>query len=142
MDHQHRPISMRPSVWGPIFWNTMHIVSLGYPADPTEEQRHAAEAFYTSLAQLIPCPRCREHYQQHLHTTPPATESRDALVEWVWKIHNKVNEDIGKPTITFGAFQDNMESLAAGSASTLPLLSGIAIGVGISAAVYYFVVRK
>ena len=105
---------MRPSVWGPILWNTMHIVSLGYPDTPTQEMQAAASSFYQSLSFLIPCPICRTHYAAHLKSTPPATESKTALVEWVWTIHNKVNLDIGKREVSFDAFMNHMESLSNG----------------------------
>ena len=138
MVHQHRQIAMRPSVWGPIFWHTMHIISLGYPEEPDEKTRQAASSFYQSLSLLIPCPICRTHYTQHLQQTPPTTESRKSLVEWVWKIHNKVNHDIGKAEVSFDAFLDHMESLSQGSliqesaTTQYPLLTGICIGVGVS----------
>lgn len=133
MVHQHRPIAMRPSVWGPIFWHTMHIISLGYPEEPDENTRQAASSFYQSLSALIPCPICRTHYTHHLQETPPTTESRKSLVEWVWTIHNKVNRDIGKSEVSFDAFLDHMESLSQESATTqYPLLTGICIGVGVS----------
>ena len=131
MVHQHRPIAMRPSVWGPIFWHTMHIISLGYPEEPDEKTRQAASSFYESLSTLIPCPICRDHYTQHIQQTPPTTESRKSLVEWVWKIHNQVNHDIGKAEISFDAFLDHMESLSQESFN-YPLLTGICIGVGVS----------
>ena len=33
------PIHMPPQIWGPIFWATMHIASLGYSDTPTERQK-------------------------------------------------------------------------------------------------------
>jgi hypothetical protein len=132
---------MRPSIWGPILWNTMHIVSLGYPDDPASEVQHAATSFYNSLSFLIPCPVCRDHYTQHIREMPPAVESKKALVEWVWTLHNRVNRDIGKSEVSFDAFMNHMESLSYETSITMPILSGICIGIGISAAIY-FMYRK
>ena len=108
MVHQHRPIAMRPSVWGPIFWHTMHIISLGYPEEPDEPTRQAASSFYQSLSALIPCPICRVHYANHLKANPvsPSLDTRKDLFTWTVKIHNLVNKDLGKPEYT------EMESIA------------------------------
>ena len=139
--HPHRQISMRPSVWGPILWNTMHIISLGYPDDPSSELQDAAASFYRSLSSLIPCPLCREHYAKNIKQLPPATESKKALVEWVWIIHNQVNQQLGKTEISFDAFMNHMESLS-NTPTILPITTGICIGVGVSALLYYMILRK
>ena len=128
---------MRPSVWGPILWNTMHIISLGYPEEPDNTTQQAAASFYRSLSSLIPCPICREHYTKLIRVIPPATESKDALIKWVFTIHNQVNNELGKAEISYDAFMMHMESLSYESSSTLPMATGIAIGIGISVAVYY-----
>jgi hypothetical protein len=128
---------MRPSVWGPILWNTMHIISLGYPDEPDEATRQAAASFYRSLSFLIPCPICRIHYTKHIQASPPATESREALSRWVFMIHNQVNKELGKIEISYDAFLAHMESLSYESSNTLPITTGIMIGIGISFLVYY-----
>ena len=38
-----------PSVWGPFFWHTIHIVALGYPKSPTYTDKKCAKEFYESL---------------------------------------------------------------------------------------------
>ena len=38
-----------PSVWGPFFWHTIHIVALGYPKNPTYTDKKCAKEFYESL---------------------------------------------------------------------------------------------
>jgi len=140
--HPHRPISMRPSVWGPILWNTMHIISLGYPDDPSSDMQQAASSFYRSLSSLIPCPICRQHYAQHLKSFPPATESKKALVEWVWMIHNKVNLDIGKIEVSFDAFMNHMESLSHEPSVSIHMITGLCSGIALSAFVYFMILRK
>jgi len=91
------PIGMGPETWGPIFWTTMHIVTLGYSATPTSEEKAGAAAFFNSLQTMIPCPICREHYVGFLRESPveSAVESRDALVAWAFVLHNKVNRRLG-----------------------------------------------
>jgi hypothetical protein len=95
-------ISMPPAVWGPIFWHTIHIVALGYSKTPNYSEKKAAKEFYESLAFVIPCPVCREHYAQHLKENPltPNLDSREDLFNWTVMIHNKVNKDLGKPEVS------------------------------------------
>jgi len=115
----------------------MHIISLGYPDTPDDATQQAAANFYRSLSSLIPCPICRTHYSKLIQTIPPATESKDALIKWVFTIHNEVNKQLGKAEISYDAFMNHMESLSYESSATLPMITGIAIGIGLSAVVYY-----
>ena len=87
-----------PSVWGPFFWHTIHIVALGYPKNPTYTDKKCAKEFYESLAYLLPCSICREHYRKHLTKHPITTflDSRTDLIKWTVMIHNHVNNMLGK----------------------------------------------
>jgi Erv1 / Alr family len=90
-----------PSVWGPLFWHTIHITAIGYPNSPTYAEKRAAKEFYESLALLIPCSVCREHYQTHLQKMPlaPHLDRRDDLFKWTVQLHNEVNVLLGKPRV-------------------------------------------
>lgn len=91
-----------PSVWGPFFWHTIHITALGYPKSPTYSDKKAAKEFYESLAFLLPCPICREHYATHLQKMPltPHLDRREDLFKWTIVLHNEVNASLGKPRVT------------------------------------------
>jgi hypothetical protein len=80
----------------------MHIVALGYPKNPTYTDKKCAKEFYESLAFLLPCSICREHYKGYLQEKPIATflDSRTDLIKWTIQIHNKVNKMLGKPEWT------------------------------------------
>ena len=147
-------IAMPPDVWGPIFWNTMHILSLGYPAQPTDADKVAAKQFFQSLKVLLPCPVCREHYKQQV--TDAALEeviqSKGQLIHWVWDLHNRVNRMLGKSELSMDAFLENMQRMGARKCSPftcdgamgaaaeagvgtmggtcLAVLGGVALGVG------------
>jgi hypothetical protein len=88
-----------PSVWGPFFWHTIHIVAIGYPKKPTYIDKKCAKEFYESLAYLIPCSICRTHYKEHITANPltPFLDSRTDLIKWTIDIHNSVNKMLGKP---------------------------------------------
>jgi hypothetical protein len=95
-------MQLPPTVWGPFFWHTIHIVALGYPKSPTYIDKKCAKEFYESLAFLIPCSICREHYKKHLENNPltPYLDSRGDLLKWTIDIHNSVNKMLGKPEWT------------------------------------------
>ena len=88
-----------PTVWGPFFWHTIHIIALGYSDKPSYAQKKAAKEFYESLAILIPCPICREHFSKHLETYPltPHLDRRKDLFKWTVVLHNEVNKSLNKP---------------------------------------------
>lgn len=91
-----------PTVWGPFFWHTMHIVAIGYSKHPTYTDKKCAKEFFESLVFLIPCAICREHYKEHLTEKPitPFLDSREDLLKWTVEIHNKVNALSKKPQWT------------------------------------------
>ncbi len=145
------PIGMSPAVWGPIFWTTMHIVSLGYSTSPSSEEQEAAIKFYESLTTVIPCPICREHYKYFLQQMPVrnAVKTRDDLILWVYNIHNEVNKKLGKPEVTFEQYVANMQSLANQSHIRIPsstndtASSALMIGAGVaSGALAYYLYTK
>lgn len=136
-DSSKYSISLPTNVWGPIFWNTLHIVTLGYPVHPTEEDKMGARKFFESLQTVIPCPICREHYKSHLAEMPvdEALHSRSALIQWGWELHNRVNEMLGKPAISVDQFLDHIRSLNQPNKSSYKELSttfvvGILVGAG------------
>ena len=92
-------MKLPPTVWGPLFWHTIHIVALGYSNSPSYAQKRAAKEFYESLTQLIPCAVCREHYATHISKNPisPHLDRRDDLFKWTVHLHNEVNALLGKP---------------------------------------------
>lgn len=81
---------------------TIHITALGYPSNPTYTDKRSAKQFFESLANLIPCPVCREHYKQHITRLPitPHLDTRKDLFKWTVDLHNEVNKTQGKPAWT------------------------------------------
>lgn len=88
-----------PLVWGTDLWKTCHRLSLAYPEMPTQKQKQAARSFFSSLGSLLPCPGCRRHYDSYFKQTfrNGSVASREALVKWVYDLHEEVNRRLGKP---------------------------------------------
>jgi hypothetical protein len=145
------PIGMGPSVWGPIFWMTMHIVTVGYSPFPTEAEQTAAINFFESLQYMIPCPICKEHYKENLKSNPvkDAVEDKQKLIRWLFNMHNTINTQLGKPEVSWRefvysiaflatmpkfSFKEAVESAQGRSffdtQSLLYLVAGIGLGIG------------
>ena len=132
------PIGMSPDVWGPIFWNAMHIATLGYDETPTEEEQKAAANIFNSLKFMIPCPICRHHYSMILKTDPvePVVVSRTKLVQWAFQIHNRVSKEIGNKEFSWEQFLEAILALSNSKSSQkdflwmYALIAGVGIGVG------------
>lgn len=103
-----------PEIWGPMFWSTLHIISLAYPDDPTYSEKRAAKELFNALVYLLPCPVCRSHYKEINQLMPVETwlDNRKSLVEWVWMMHNEVNKKLGKPEITMTEFYKRYNEMA------------------------------
>lgn len=140
-------IRMPPDVWGPIFWHTIHIVTLAYPQNPTEADKAGARKFFESLQTVLPCPLCRQHYAQKLLDSPvdAALGSRGDLILWAFELHNSVNTMLGKPTITVDQFIAHMRSLSAAGSSQASMSSSLSrdlvlaagLGILVGAAGFY-----
>ena len=138
-----------PEVWGPFFWHTLHIVALGYPQEPTYNDKKAAKDFFESLQTLIPCPMCRQHYASHMVKLPigPSLDSRKDLFRWTVDLHNEVNVMLGKRKYSETEVIQFYTRLGARGKSPVvssndlieadyqAMLKGIAIGIGITAVI-------
>jgi hypothetical protein len=136
-----------PEVWGPFFWNTMHLVALGYSSQPTYTDKRAAKEFYESLTRLIPCPTCRNHYTAYLKEMPISSslDNRTDLFRWTINLHNKVNKLLNKPEKTEAEVLAYYTSLGERGRSpiwgmddmaevnTRSFLRGVATSIGITA---------
>jgi len=99
---------MMTKVWGPPGWFFLHCITFGFPVDPAkfdEEKglhenttRTAYYNFFMNVGDILPCKYCRESYKEFLkdgNIGPPDVTNRDSLVEWFWKMHNRVNTKLG-----------------------------------------------
>lgn len=89
---------MKPELWGKYLWSTIHFVALGYPENPSANDKQSYYDFYTSFGKMIPCSKCRVNYARHLREIPiePYLNSRYNLFKWTVLVHNIVNRELGK----------------------------------------------
>ena len=95
---------MMTKVWGPPGWLFLHSVTFGYPIDPNDfdiknnlepgTTRNRYTRFFENIGYILPCKYCRDSYQQYIAEYPVRSGNRDELIEWLYVIHNKVNNKL------------------------------------------------
>jgi hypothetical protein len=94
---------------GPCAWKTMHTIAHNFAAEPTEPttaEKQAAEDFFNSLAILLPCEGCREHYAKYIKQHPVDVSSRHNLARWVYDLHSEINARRHVPNLSFEEVED------------------------------------
>jgi len=87
--------------WGPAAWKFLHTVTFMYPDNPNLEEQTAAENLFQSLRKLLPCERCRTHYEEEISLSPPNVSSKVNLSKWLVDMHNRVNVRLGKTVYSY-----------------------------------------
>ena len=102
---------MESEVWGPSAWTFLHTVTLNYQEEPTNEDIKQHKIFFETLGNILPCPKCREHYNQSIIDEPVKLDSKESLTKWLFDLHNKVNEKNNKKIIEYDNFINNYRRL-------------------------------
>ena len=107
---------MEPKVWGKYVWTSIHIIALGYPDKPTDEEKQNFKTFYTELWKVIPCYKCSINYKKHLDELPIDDYLTDnmSLFRWTVYLHNIVNKELGKKEWTFEETLEKFRKIAKG----------------------------
>jgi hypothetical protein len=91
-----------PNIWGPHLWQALHMISIGYPNEPNNEQKKHYKTFFENFHQVIPCAICSNNYKKNLLELPITNDTlknRNNLATWLINIHNIVNKELGKNVI-------------------------------------------
>ncbi len=92
--------------WGPALWQKIHLRPLLF----IFELCISDQDFLESLSAKIPCEECRSHYQNFLKDNPlPYYCSAWTYFQWTVKLHNYVNQILGKPIVSLDQAKDLWE---------------------------------
>lgn len=107
---------MEPKVWGKYIWTSIHMIALGYPDKPTQDDRINYQQFYMNLWQVLPCYKCSLNYLRHLEELPIDEHLNDnmSLFKWTVDLHNIVNRELGKREWTFEEALEKFRKIARG----------------------------
>lgn len=93
-----------PALWGPQAWMFLHTVTYSYPDQPHPELQQQMRDFFWNLRAALPCAKCRQHYTASFRALETEDgdpfRSKTALTQWLVKLHNAVNTDHGKATMS------------------------------------------
>lgn len=88
-----------PDKWGVHGWKFIHHIALGYPVEPTENDKNNYKSFFSLLGNVLPCHICSDHYNENLLKHPLNDEvlsTKMNFINWTIDMHNEVNKKNGK----------------------------------------------
>lgn len=108
---------MQSSIFGPPIWYSLHMISFNYPVKPTEQDKKNYMNFLLSFEHTLPCVYCRTNFQANLkkaNFSIASMKNRDSFSRFVYKLHNCVNEMLGKKVqISYEEVRDRYEHFRA-----------------------------
>ena len=78
-------------------WTFLHTMAAYYPSEPSTSEQSLMRSFLDGVGEFYPCGHCRAHLREQMKESPPIVTSATELSKWLCKIHNEVNEMLGKP---------------------------------------------
>lgn len=84
---------------GRAAWAYLHTLAAYYPDVPSARQREEMERLLTLYVKHYPCGYCADRSMEQLVREPVAryVGSQAELSQWMCRLHNEVNERLGKP---------------------------------------------
>lgn len=118
---------MIPASWGRHFWTTIHIAAMGYPENPTFEDKVAYKEFYMTIGKVLPCKKCTINFARHIADMPIDSyliHGKRKLFDWTVYLHNTVNKELGRPQwntdYAWSHYQNLCQKTSQGKNTTLP----------------------
>ena len=102
-----KPTYPQNEEWGPLIWLILHTFAekAGQQTNAITmgDEMRAWPLFVSSLSLMLPCPYCKDHFQQYLKDTPFQLPSdymlwKTYIPEYFYQFHEDVNRRIGKPS--------------------------------------------
>ena len=97
-------MGLGPDVWGPHGWKFIHFISLGYPRQPSDDDKNNYKNFFNMIPNILPCTICSNHFKENLIKYPLTDDimnDRIKLLNWSIDMHNEVNLINDKPIIDY-----------------------------------------
>lgn len=84
--------------WGPDGWKLLHSIAVSYPCKPSKTEKDTYKLFFNGIRHILPCIYCRRSYTEYISKLPidGFLNSRKSLSEWLYRIHNMVNDKLRK----------------------------------------------
>src|SRR5690348_14367343 len=105
--------NINPCDWGKYYWKVLHYTTLSYPHNPTIETIEKTKQFISLFGELLPCLKCRVHFQENIKIFPLTDEillNKDKFILWGFNLHNHVNSKLNKSVVSFSTFMNEYNS--------------------------------
>lgn len=92
--------------WGPKYWYVLHMMAFHYPLSPNKVTKKKYYDTIMNLPLFLPHQEMGDKFSRLLDKYPltPYLDSRESLIKWTHFIHNRVNEQLEKPTFPYSEF--------------------------------------
>lgn len=104
---------MMTTIWGPILWQFLHIMSFNYPINPTDKNKKEYKKFIESLQNILPCKKCRDNLKKNLKDFPLTTKhlkNRLTFSKYIYELHERINKLLGKKSnLTYEMVRERYE---------------------------------
>ena len=90
---------MQTSLWGPLQWTYLHIMSFNYPVNPTSQDKKHYRNYIYNLRYVLPCKYCRINLTNNLKKKPLLMchmKSRATFSKYIYELHELINKMLGK----------------------------------------------
>ena len=100
-------------IWGPHYWFVLHTIALNYPKHPNNVTKRKYYDLISNLPLFIPNQDISDEFVILLNKYPliPYLDSSNTFSKWVHFIHNRINEKLNKPIISYNEFLMNYEKM-------------------------------
>lgn len=101
-------MKMDPKVWGPHYWFFLHTIAFTYPKQPNAVIKKKYYELIQNLPLFIPTESASSNFEKLLNLYPvtPYLDTKDTFIRWTHFIHNKINEQLEKPSISLSKFYE------------------------------------
>jgi|TARA_Y100000992_G_scaffold302592_1_gene277567 hypothetical protein len=102
-----------PQIWGPHYWFVLHTIALRYPSNPNDVTKKKYYDFIMNLPLFIPDTEIGDKFSLLLDKYPvkPYLDNNNSFSKWMHFIHNRLNDNLNKPTINYNDFLEEYVSL-------------------------------
>jgi hypothetical protein len=107
--------NLLPNVWGKHAWMFLYTVALGYPNNPTQEEKTSAKNLLISLQHLLPCDKCRVNFRTKMNgefgmRLDQAVQNSETFTHYIYDLESAVASTTGKVMPSYADTQAKLMS--------------------------------